>query len=87
MVAIGGASHLGTLVAVELGLRWMCQRITFPPVASHLEDGSGYFHLGPTRLDEIKNLHAEIHTGAGGTSRRPHSVVGRRRSLPELKWC
>ena len=30
----------------------------------HLEDGSAYRPLRPTKLDKIKNLHAEIHTGA-----------------------
>ena len=52
----------------------------------HLEDSSVYRPLWPTKLDKIKNLHAEIHTGAvdipswrgdvafpnwGGVSRRP----------------
>ena len=30
----------------------------------HLEDSSVYRPLRPTKLDKIKNLHAEIHTGA-----------------------
>ncbi len=36
----------------------------------HLEEGTTYYPLRPTKLDKIKKLHAEVHAGAVAAPQR-----------------